>query len=150
VFHNGKVKYLNYIVSLPFILLVSEQDCDQSQIRHVFRKYHIDNAIVEADRSSVMAGFLEEKRNGFPGLPEFMMVSIGPGAAKLLNLLHQMLDTEPFSEIPVIVLMDTAEESESLKALGFKKVFSMVRPVGYFKLLEALQKLEMHWLIFKS
>jgi hypothetical protein len=133
----------------PFVLLVCEKDCDQSQIHHVFKKYHIDNAIHEVEYLRVMTGYLNRKKEAFPEPPEFMIVSIKPGASKLISLLHELTGKDLFSEIPIIVMVETMEECDSVNALGLKKAFCMMRPMGYFKLLEALQKLEMHWLVFK-
>jgi hypothetical protein len=52
-------------------------------------------------------------------------------------------------EVPLVVVTESMQEDEEIKKLGLNRTACISRPIGFFKLLEAMQKLAMRWIVLR-
>jgi hypothetical protein len=50
----------------------------------------------------------------------------------------------------LVVVAGTREEEEQIRALKHPNTYVLGKPLGFFKLLEAMQKLGMYWLVLRA
>jgi hypothetical protein len=55
----------------------------------------------------------------------------------------------PLAAIPLIIVAESHEEEDEIRRLNFPRTASISRPIGFFKLLEAMQKLGMRWIVLR-
>jgi hypothetical protein len=53
-------------------------------------------------------------------------------------------------QVPLVVVAGTREEEDQIRSRNFANTYIMGKPLGFFKLLEAMQKLGMFWLVLRS
>lgn len=134
----------------PDILLVMEEG-EESQTVHVLGKYHFANSLKKIRRTD------EAKRhfmllNGEAGrsdgkLPELIIVSMsGANLVEVLGGARRGM----LAQVPLVVVAGTREEEDQIRARAYPYTYVMGRPIGFFKLLEAMQKLGMFWIVLRS
>jgi hypothetical protein len=50
--------------------------------------------------------------------------------------------------VPVAVCCRTADEEQLIRNAALPRVSCLSKPIGFFKLLECIQKMDMHWFVF--
>lgn len=128
----------------PGILLIEGED---GLTERVLRKYRIDNR-VEPARDGEAA--LARLRAGFAKKAQLLILD---HAAPGMPALETVMRARAFSgldSLPVIVACASPEEERLVRAWGLRRIACMSKPAGFFKLLECIQKLEMHWFVFAA
>jgi len=136
----------------PIILLVTDDPSEESHTSHILGKYHFDNFLVKLRKpEETMKYFLacnaEGNRASEP-LPELIIYGLrNPGKLNLSPV--QESRRSVLGEIPLILVVESQSEEEEIKRLQLPNTAFVSRPVGFFKLLEAMQKMEMRWIVLR-
>ena len=134
----------------PDILLVME-DGEESHAVYVLGKYHFANTLKKIRRKDEAKRYFTQLNTGADRgegrLPELIIVSLtGADLAEVIGAARR----GALAQIPMVVVAGNREEEEKIRAMSFAKTYVIGRPLGFFKLLEAMQKLEMFWLVLRS
>lgn len=136
--------------SPPDILLVME-DGEEGHITHVLSKYHFANSLKKIRRCDEAKRYFTQVNAGIDRgegkLPELLIVSMsGADLAEVLGASRR----GAMSQVPLVVVAGLREEEEQIRARAYPDTYVMGRPLGFFKLLEAMQKLGMYWIVLRS
>jgi hypothetical protein len=136
----------------PIILLVTDDASEESHTSHILAKYHFDNSLVKLRKSSETIGYLLARNAADASdpepLPELIIYSLRE--AGRLNLSPIMESRRgALGSIPLIIVVGSRDEEEETRRFQFANTTFVSRPVGFFKLLEAMQKLEMRWSVLR-
>lgn len=136
----------------PKILLITDESTDESNASHILGKYRFANSLVKlhGSRDALMyfAACNAPGRAVAEPFPELILVGIrdmGPSGLALLRESRR----GPLADIPLIVLVDSREREVEFQKLDLPLSACVSRPIGFFKLLEAMQKLRMRWIVLK-
>ena len=136
----------------PSLLLVTDDPSEESHTSHILGKYHFDNFLVKLRKpDETMKYFLACNAAGNRGsepLPELIIYSLR-NSGKLNLPPIQESRRGALGEIPLIVVVESPSEEEEIKRLQLPNTAFVSRPVGFFKLLEAMQKMEMRWIVLR-
>lgn len=134
----------------PDILLIME-DGEESHAVHLLGKYHFANSLVRirsrdhAKQYFLQLGAALDKGEG--RLPELIIVSLpGPALGEVLGASRR----GAMAKAPLVVVADTRDEEDQFRSRNLPNTFVMGKPLGFFKLLEAMQKLGMYWVVLRS
>lgn len=136
----------------PIILLVTDDASEESHTSHILAKYHFDNSLVKLRSSNeAIKSLMAYNAGEGPGpgaLPELIIYSLRD--AGRLNLSPIMESRRgALGPVPLIVVVESREEEEEIRRFQFANTTFVSRPVGFFKLLEGMQKLEMRWMVLR-
>lgn len=131
----------------PEILLVMG-DGEEGHTVHVLTKYHFANSVKKIRRCEEAKRYFTQLNAGIDGkLPELMIVSMsGPDLAEVLGAARRGV----LAQVPLVVVAGMREEEEQVRARSFPNTYVIGKPLGFFKLLEALQKMGMFWVVLRS
>jgi DNA-binding response OmpR family regulator len=136
----------------PIILLITDDPAEESHSSHILAKYHFDNFLVKLRRpGDAIKYFLAcntPDHAGAESLPE--MIILGLREAGRLHLAPVVESRRGnLIAVPLVVLVESREEEDEVRRLQLPNTACVSRPIGFFKLLEAMQKLEMRWIVLK-
>ena len=136
----------------PQILLITDDAAEESHTTHILAKYHFTNFLVTlrraADALKYFMAFNPPERDASDPLPELIILSLrGSGRPNLAMVMESRRGI--LGDVPVIVVVESREEEDEIRRLGLKLTACVTRPIGFFKLLEAMQKLGMRWLVLR-
>jgi hypothetical protein len=134
----------------PDILLIME-DGEESHAVHLLGKYHFANSLVRIrGRDQAKQYFMQLNAgigSGQGRLPELIIVAqSGTALGEILGASRR----GAMAQVPLVVVADTREEEEQIRSQNLPNTFVMGKPLGFFKLLEAMQKLGMFWIVLRS
>ena len=129
----------------PAILLVERED--EGLIERVLRKYRIDNGLVRATDRERALSYL---RSGFADRIQLLILDYAVAGPRSLETVVKVRALPALDRLPVIIACSSPEEEGQVRSWGLGRIVAMSKPAGFFKLLECIQKLEMHWLVFAS
>jgi hypothetical protein len=87
--------------------------------------------------------------SGGAALPELIIYSLrDSGRLNLSPILESRRGA--LGSVPLIVVVESRDEEEEVRRLQLANMACVSRPVGFFKLLEAMQKLEMRWMVLRA
>ncbi len=139
-------------IASPKILLVMDDAAEESHTSHILAKYHFTNFLVKVRGASDASRYF--RACNAPGadtsesLPELILFGIrGPGGPNLSLALESRRDA--LCAIPLILIAEGPAEEAEIRRLAFPNTACISRPVGFFKLLEAMQKLGMRWMVLR-
>lgn len=136
----------------PIILLITDDPSEESHTSHILGKYHFDNLLVKLRKpEETIEYFLAcnaAAASGSEPLPELIIYSLR-NSGKLNLSPIQEYRRGALGEIPLIVVVESQSEEEEAKRLRLPNTAFVSRPVGFFKLLEAMQKMEMRWIVLR-
>jgi two-component system response regulator len=139
--------------SQPNILLVMDDDMDEGQIVHVLTKYHFSNSITRLKRVREAIKYFGESNsdgeNRNQRKPELVVLSLSESVLQPVIPNIESLKKE-MKDIPLICVSGSREQEDAIRALNLPRTHCMGKPLGFFKLLEAMQKLGMYWLVLNS
>ena len=135
------------IAEAPGILHIEGDYDDANQMSRVLRKYRIANHLETAADGEEALRLL---RAGFPGSLELVLIGHSQSGKPALETAIHIRNLPGLDQVPIIVCCGTPEEDHQAKQWGLRRVTTMSKPAGFFKLLECFQKLEMHWQVFGS
>lgn len=134
----------------PEILLVME-DGEEAHAVHVLGKYRFANSVRkirrcdEARRYFTQLNTAADRGDGL--LPELIIVSqTGADLAEVLGAARR----GALAQVPLVVVAGTRDEEDRVRAQNHTNTFVIGKPLGFFKLLEALQKLGTYWVVLRS
>lgn len=128
-----------------------DEDADGSQAVHILSKYHFANSLQrfrkgdEAIKYFNKVNFLGEWPRIEP--PELIILSLDEGKAMDIATASRR---DRLAPVPLVVVAGSKEEEDMIRNLNLPRTYCLCKPLGFFKLLEALQKLGMFWLVLKS
>lgn len=137
--------------SLPPDILLVMEDGEESHAVHVLGKYHFANSLKKIRRCDDAKRYFTQLNlaadRGEGKLPELIIVSqSGADLAEVLGAARR----GALAQVPLVVVAGTRDEEEAIRARGHVNTYVMGKPLGFFKLLEALQKLGMFWIVLRS
>ena len=139
--------------NLPKILLVMDDDVDESQVRHILVKYRFANGLQRMRRAREAVRLFNDLkgRDGAPtgDIPQLIIFSQSdagstPPASAFAAFRNETGNT------PIIFVASSREEEENIRALNLPRTYCLGKPLGFFKLLEAMQKLGMYWMVLEA
>jgi CheY-like chemotaxis protein len=131
----------------PGILLIEGDYDDASQMERVLRKYRIANhvqTVADADEA------LRLLKGGLAPRTELILMNYRLSGKPAMEAVIRIRGLPGMEQVPIIVSCAAPEEQNQVKQWGIPRVASISKPAGFFKLLEGIQKLEMHWQVFGS
>jgi hypothetical protein len=131
----------------PGILHIEGDYDDANMMSRILRKYRIANHLETAADGEEALRLL---RAGFPGRLELVLIGFAQTGRPALETAIQIRGLPGLDQVPIIVCCGTPEEDQQAKQWGIRRFATMSKPAGFFKLLECIQKLEMHWQVFGS
>jgi DNA-binding response OmpR family regulator len=136
----------------PIILLVTDDASEESHTSHILGKYHFDNSLVKLRRSAETISYLtacnEASASAAETVPELIIYSLREaGRLNLSPVMESRRGT--LGSVPLIIVVESRDEEEEIRRFQFANTTFVSRPVGFFKLLEAMQKLEMRWMVLR-
>ncbi|MBW8888201.1 MAG: response regulator transcription factor [Fibrobacteres bacterium] len=136
----------------PEILLITDDAADESNVSHILGKYQFANSLVKLHGPAEALKYLAAreapgKSLADPG-PELILIGVRePGPSRLSWLKEWRRG--PLAGVPLIFLVDSTEAEAEFRKLNLPLSICVTRPIGFFKLLEAMQKLRMRWVVLK-
>jgi DNA-binding response OmpR family regulator len=121
---------------------------DEGHARHVLAKYHFSNSLQAVRQAKESLRLFEAWKDASQGeIPELIIMSLGHPAQLEAALASRKGSLE---QVPLVILSETREAEDAVRALSLSRTYCMGKPLGFFKLLEAMQKLGMHWMVLRS
>lgn len=102
----------------------------------------------EAGSSSAAQPFRNGRMAG--RAPELVILDYGSSRLAALNAIQSMRAIPGMQKVPVAVCCRTAEEERIIRDCALPRVSTLSKPFGFFKLLECIQKMDMHWFVFSE
>lgn len=134
----------------PEILLVMEAG-EEPQAVHVLVKYHFANSLKKIRRCEEAKRYFAQINSaadrGESGLPELIITSM---AGAELSAVLGSARGGAMAQVPLVVVAATREEEDYIRSLNHPNTYVIGKPLGFFKLLEAMQKLGMYWIALRS
>ena len=136
----------------PTLLLITDDAAEESHSAHILAKYHFANFLVKLRKPGDALKYFaacNARESGDPEpLPELIILSLREsGRINLGPVLESRRGA--LAAIPLIVVVESPEEEGEVRRLHLPNAVCVSRPIGFFKLLEAMQKLEMRWIVLK-
>jgi DNA-binding response OmpR family regulator len=132
-------------MNAPGILLIEGED--EGLVERVLRRYRIDNRLERfADRERAISLL----RSGFSEQVQLLILDYSVGKAQSRETVVRIRGLPGLDQLPVILACGSPEEETAVRAWNAGRIACMSKPAGFFKLLECIQKLEMHWNVFAS
>lgn len=129
----------------PGILLIEPDSDAPGLMERVLRKYRIDNLLemaADGDRGIAIL------RKGFSERVQLALVDYAAPGMPALETLVRIRSLPGLDQLPIIVSCGSPEEERLVREWNTRRTACMSKPPGFFKLLECIQKLEMHWFVF--
>jgi CheY-like chemotaxis protein len=82
------------------------------------------------------------------GVPELILLDYGKVKHAALDFIDRLRTLPGMENIPVAVCCADQEEEKEIREAGRKRLSCLSKPFGFFKLLECIQKMDMHWFVF--
>lgn len=87
-------------------------------------------------------------RPGVGAPPQLVLLSATQTRLPALEVVRRMRTLPGMERIPVALCCSSPEEEKAARESGLPRLCPLSKPIGFFKLLECIQKMEMHWLVF--
>ena len=136
---------------LPIILLITDDAAEESHTSHILAKYHFTNSLVKLRKASEALKYFSDcnaAAKGADELPELIIMGLRDSGRLNLSIAMESRRGE-LSRIPLILVADSREEEEEIRKMKFPLMACITRPIGFFKLLEGMQKLGMRWIVLR-
>jgi DNA-binding response OmpR family regulator len=134
------------------ILLIMDDAVDEAQAVHILTKYHFANSVVRIRRTrEALNYFMEASSEKYPqeNLPELIVMSMGVTGADKIGLAIESRKNG-LEAVPLIIVTDSGDAEHEIRRFGLVRTYIIGKPIGFFKLLEAIQKLGMYWNILRA
>lgn len=137
--------------SQPTILLVEDDTNDEALALRILAKYHIWNEVVVARDGSDAWNYIAgtgpyEGRSASDDL-QLVLINWNIAAIGATELIHRMRATPSARHIPAVIMIQTKDEEDLIRGHNLDLTYPIAKPLGFFKLLEALQKLGVYWIV---
>lgn len=125
---------------------MEQTEDDEAQTMRVLSKYHIWNDVV-CVRSGAEA--LRYLQGSGAQVPEVVLMAAALPDMSGTSLVQEMRKSPSLAEVPVVMLANTKQEEEVLRGENLPGSYAITKPVGFFKILEALQKIGVYWVVYR-
>lgn len=136
----------------PKILLITDDAAEESHTSHILAKYNFTNFLVSIrrldDALKYFSACNSRAAESAESLPELIILGLRESGRLSLGLVMQSR-VGVLGGIPLIVVAESREEEQEIRRVSPLLTASISRPIGFFKLLEAMQKLGMRWVVLK-
>ncbi len=138
----------------PYILLAEDDSNDEALVLRVLTKYRIWNEVV-VTRDGAKAWDFIAGSGEFAGrdprhLPQLILLDSTLPEVGAVELVHRIRATPSLRRIPLVIMASTKEEEDMIRRQNVDGTFPISKPFGFFKLLEALQKLGLYWIVLSE
>jgi hypothetical protein len=133
----------------PPVLLVADNASDEGQVIHILDKYHISNEVESrktAESALQLVRMLQAKDKEFRF--SMLLFSSSLDVQVALRKASELRQEPSLKESPLVYLADSREAEEEFRGRKLDNAFCVIKPLGFFKLLEALQKLGVYWIVY--
>lgn len=142
------------MIQNPVILMVEDDGNDEALALRVLTKYRIWNQ-VEVARDGAEAWDYLSGTGKYAGrdprqVPQLILLDSTLPKLGAVELVHRIRSTPTFRRIPLVILTPTKEEEDTIRRQNLEGTFPISKPFGFFKLLEALQKLGVYWIVLSE
>ncbi len=136
------------------LLLVEDDANDEALALRVLTKYHIWNEVAVVRNGSdaweyISATGKYQGRDPVKTPQVVLLDSTLPGLGAV-EVVHRMRALASTRRIPVVLLTSSKDEEDTVRALKLDAIAPISKPFGFFKLLEALQKLGVYWVVLSD
>ncbi|MEO6094361.1 MAG: hypothetical protein ABIW76_01320 [Fibrobacteria bacterium] len=136
----------------PTILLITDNGAEESHTTHILAKYHFTNNVSSfnnpRDAIKFFATCTSAEKNPPEPLPEIIILSLRDSGRLNLSMAIESRRGR-LEAIPMILVVETREEEDEIRKLNLPNTAWITRPIGFFKLLEGMQKLKMRWIVLR-
>lgn len=80
--------------------------------------------------------------------PEMVLLSYSQPRGQAFEVVGRLRALPGMENVPIALCCRTAEEERQARDCNLPRVASLSKPIGFFKLLECIQRMDMHWLVF--
>ncbi|MGO9021416.1 MAG: response regulator [Syntrophobacteraceae bacterium] len=126
------------------ILLVEDNPIDVDLTRRAFVRQNISNTIEVARDGAEAVDWIRRWEGGEP-LPVVILLDLKLPRLSGLDVLRQIKSHPRFSNIPVIVLTSSSEDSDIRAAYALGANSYIVKPVEFGKFLEVARQINLYW-----
>lgn len=140
----------------PYVLLVESEPDDESLALRILRKYRIANH-VDLARDGEEALKMLRERPAVPGAgrgagtartPELVLLDFSQKKIPALEIVARMRALPGMDNVPVALLCRTPDQERQVRESTLPRLSSLSKPIGFFKLLECILRMDMHWFVF--
>ena len=138
--------------SYPVILLVMDDESEHSHAVHILAKYHFSNSLIRLRRALDLARYFSDvdtSGNSSKLAPELVIFSPSETPVDQFCASVEFARSQ-IKETPLIVVAPSIDAEKMLAGFRLPLTYVIGRPMGFFKLLEAMQKLGMYWTVRRS
>lgn len=82
--------------------------------------------------------------------PEMVLLDFGQPRSSALDVIRSMRAVPGMENVPVTVCCRLPEEEKVIRDAALHRTTCLSKPIGFFKLLECIQKMDMHWFVFSE
>jgi hypothetical protein len=82
--------------------------------------------------------------------PELVLLSFDQRKRTALEIVAEMRSLPGMDKVPVAILCRTPEEERLVRESTLPRLSSLSKPIGFFKLLECILRMDMHWFVFSE
>lgn len=82
--------------------------------------------------------------------PEMVLLDFGQTKTPPLEVVRRMRALPGMANVPVALCCRTPEEERQVKESTLPRISCLSKPIGFFKLLECIQRMDMHWFVFSE
>ena len=134
----------------PYVLLIEHVAEDEALAQRILKKYRIANHVVSIRDGEEAVRALREWL-GPPAraaAPQMVLLSYTQPRTPALEIVRQVRTLPGMEKVPIALCCRSPEEERAARESGLARTCPLSKPMGFFKLLECIQKMEMHWLVF--
>jgi CheY-like chemotaxis protein len=126
------------------ILLVEDRAIDVDLTKRAFARRKLLNPVQVARDGEEAVGHIRRWEQGDP-VPVFILLDLKLPKISGLEVLRQIKSHPKFGRIPVIVLTNSAEDSDIEEAYTLGCNSYIVKPVEFNKFVEVASQIEVYW-----
>lgn len=82
--------------------------------------------------------------------PEMILLDYGQPKSSALDVIRRMRTLPGMDNVPIAVCCRTPEEEKVIREAALPRTSCLSKPIGFFKILECIQKMDMHWFVFSE
>lgn len=137
----------------PYVLLVEHVVEDEALAQRVLKKYHIANHVEwikdgEEALRTMREWLAPGSQAGRRGIPQLVLLSASQTRLPALEVVRRLRALPGMEGVPVALCCDRPEDEKAARESGLPRLCPLSKPIGFFKLLECIQKMDMHWFVF--
>jgi two-component system response regulator len=134
-------------MSPKYILLVEDNPDDEELTLRAFKKGRIkNNVVVVRDGAEALDYLFISKKD----LPQVVLLDLKLPKVSGLEVLREIRSRSETKHLPVVVLTSSKEERDLIESYNLGANSYVCKPVDMIQFTEAIQHLELYWLILNE